>query len=185
MSPRAWKQRKPTPLDRGPPLHVNRPLDFKILISDLKLNSKFENRFQRWDICFWKSDKGFEKLSLRTAVLHAYAWLAKRRPLFMRIVLQILFRISRSNATSEIHEIRFWISQLKSVLRRWNPFLDFAFDCNIRNPIWISKSKSGFHSQSNATLREWSHSLLWVFWSYNFGQNWNVKKMDVACLVSK
>ena len=23
--PRAWKQKKPTPLDRGPPLHVNRP----------------------------------------------------------------------------------------------------------------------------------------------------------------
>ena len=23
---RAWKQKKPTPLDRGPPLHVNRPL---------------------------------------------------------------------------------------------------------------------------------------------------------------
>ena len=27
VSPRAWKQKKPTPLDRGPPLHVNRPLD--------------------------------------------------------------------------------------------------------------------------------------------------------------
>ena len=25
VSPRAWKQKKPTPLDRGPPLHVNRP----------------------------------------------------------------------------------------------------------------------------------------------------------------
>ena len=25
MSPRAWKQKKPTPPDRGPPLHVNRP----------------------------------------------------------------------------------------------------------------------------------------------------------------
>ena len=24
VSPRAWKQKKPTPLDRGPPLHVNR-----------------------------------------------------------------------------------------------------------------------------------------------------------------
>ena len=24
-SPRAWKQKTPTPLDRGPPLHVNRP----------------------------------------------------------------------------------------------------------------------------------------------------------------
>ena len=26
VSPRAWKQKKPTPLDRGRPLHVNRPL---------------------------------------------------------------------------------------------------------------------------------------------------------------
>ena len=25
VSPRVWKQKKPTPLDRGPPLHVNRP----------------------------------------------------------------------------------------------------------------------------------------------------------------
>ena len=25
VSPRAWKQKKPTPLDRGPPIHVNRP----------------------------------------------------------------------------------------------------------------------------------------------------------------
>ena len=44
-----------------------------------------------------KSEKGFEKLSLRTAVLHAHAYLAKRRPLFTRTVLQILFRISQSN----------------------------------------------------------------------------------------
>ena len=57
-----------------------------------------------------KSEKGFEKLSLRTAVLHAHAYLAKRRPLFTRIVLQILFRISQSNGKKEIHEIRIWIS---------------------------------------------------------------------------
>ena len=36
-------------------------------------------------------------MSLRTAVLHAHAYLAKRRPLFTRIVLQILFRISQLN----------------------------------------------------------------------------------------
>ena len=29
MSSRAWKQKKPTPLDRGPPLHVNRPLFYR------------------------------------------------------------------------------------------------------------------------------------------------------------
>ena len=57
-----------------------------------------------------KSKKGFEKLSLRIAVFHAHAYLAKRRPLFTRIVLQILFRISQSNGKKEIHEIRIWIS---------------------------------------------------------------------------
>ena len=46
---------------------------FKIRISDLQSNGK--------------SEKGFEKLSLRTAVLHAHAYLAKRRPLFTRMVL--------------------------------------------------------------------------------------------------
>ena len=57
-----------------------------------------------------KSKKGFEKLSLRAAVLHAHAYLAKRRPLFMRIVLQNLFKIVQSNGKKEIHEIRIWIS---------------------------------------------------------------------------
>ena len=54
-----------------------------------------------------KSEKGFEKLSLRTAVLHAHASLTKRTPLFTRTVLQILFRISQSNG-KEIQEIRHW-----------------------------------------------------------------------------
>ena len=31
VSPRAWKQKKPTPLDRGTPLHVNRPLVTRFL----------------------------------------------------------------------------------------------------------------------------------------------------------
>ena len=58
-----------------------------------------------------KSEKGFEKLCLRTAVLHAHAYLAKRRPLFTRIVSQILFRISQSKKKKKkIHEIRIWIS---------------------------------------------------------------------------
>ena len=42
-----------------------------------------------------KSEKGFEKLSLRTAVLHAHG----------------------TNGKKEIHEIRIWISELKSTLR--------------------------------------------------------------------
>ena len=31
----------------------NLDIDFKIRISDLQLNAKAENRFQRGDICFW------------------------------------------------------------------------------------------------------------------------------------
>ena len=52
---------------------------------DLQLNAKSENGFQRWDhaeisvygFSFYcsigKSEKGFEKLSLRTADLHGHA----------------------------------------------------------------------------------------------------------------
>ena len=50
MSPRAWKQKKPTPLDRGPPLHVNRPLDVKLLkctwnlFSHVRKNARVEKK---------------------------------------------------------------------------------------------------------------------------------------------
>ena len=99
----------------------NLDLDFKIRILDLQSNAKSKIwkristlRYLFLDFHFHrsigKSEKGFEKLSLRTAVLHAHAYLAKRRRLFTRIVLQILFRISQSNGKKEIHEIRIWIS---------------------------------------------------------------------------
>ena len=79
-----------------------------------------------------KSEKGFEKLSLRTVVLHAHAYLAKRRPLFTRIVLQILFRISQSNGKKEIHEIRIWISYLKSTLRMDFSEVESVFGFRVR-----------------------------------------------------
>ena len=86
----------------------NLDLDFKIWILDLQSNAKSEIRkristlrYLFLDFHFHhsigKSEKGFEKLSLRTVVLHAHAYLAKRRPCFTRIVLQILFWISQSN----------------------------------------------------------------------------------------
>ena len=37
----AWKQKKPTPLDRGPPLHINRPL---VSLIDLEGTLKFARR---------------------------------------------------------------------------------------------------------------------------------------------
>ena len=73
----------------------NLDLDFKIQISDLQSNAKSAKRISTLrylflDFHFYrsikKSEKGFEKLSLRTAVLHAHAYLAKRRLLFTRIV---------------------------------------------------------------------------------------------------
>ena len=59
----------------------NLDLDFKVRISDLQSNAKSENVFQCQNFFFglsflpfeWESEKGFEKLSLRTAVLHAHA----------------------------------------------------------------------------------------------------------------
>ena len=56
--------------------------------------------------------------------------------MFMRIVLQILFRISQWNGKKEIHDFRIWISLLESTLRT-----DFSkvksvcvFDSEFRNP---------------------------------------------------
>ena len=40
VSSRAWKQKKPTPLDRGPPLHVNRPLGYVYTIERLYMTSR-------------------------------------------------------------------------------------------------------------------------------------------------
>ena len=51
----------------------NLVLDFKIWISNLHSNVKSENGFKPWEIRFWISFPGLEKLSLRTAVLDAYA----------------------------------------------------------------------------------------------------------------
>ena len=110
----------------------NLDLDLKIRLSDLRSNAISKRiptlRYLFLDFHLYrsigKSEKRFEKLSLRTAVLI----------LFTITVLQILLRISQSNGKYEIHEIRIWIS------RRWNPFSDFAFDCKIRNPHFQSKS---------------------------------------------
>ena len=52
VSPRAWKQKKLTPLDRGPPLHVNRPLIFFLF---LKLNMVLRNSAQKGFACIWQS----------------------------------------------------------------------------------------------------------------------------------
>ena len=66
------------------------------------------------DICSWipflsfcfggwggGCETGFNRHFLRTTVLHAHSQLPKRRPLFMRIVLQSHFRIFQSNGKKE------------------------------------------------------------------------------------
>ena len=53
-----------------------------------------------------KAKKGFEKTVPKNSGLACARIIAKRRVLFMRIVLQILVWISQSNGKKEIHEIR-------------------------------------------------------------------------------
>ena len=103
----------------------NLDLDFKIRISDLQSHAKSENGFQRWDICFWIPLSPFDweireriwKNFLKNRGLAQARIISKKRPLFTKVVLQILFRISQSNGKKEIHEFRIWISSLKSTLR--------------------------------------------------------------------
>ena len=57
-----------------------------------------------------KSEKGFAKLFSWTVVFFLLSMCARARPLFLRTVFQILFRISQSNGKKESHEIRIWIS---------------------------------------------------------------------------
>ena len=89
-----------------------------------------------------KSKKGFAKLLSWTAVflfliMRARAR-ARARPLFLRTVFQILFRISQSNGKNE---------NPKQISQRWNPFSDFAFDC--KSEIRILKSKSRFPNRTH------------------------------------
>ena len=83
-----------------------------------------------------KSVKGFAKLFSWTTVLFLLIMRTRARTLFLRAVFRILFRISQSNGKKEIHEIRIWISQLKSTLR--TDFSEvksvFGFRIWLRNP---------------------------------------------------
>ena len=88
-----------------------------------------------------KSEKGFAKLFSWTAVFFLLITRARAKPLFLRTVFQILFRISQSNGKKEIQ---------KHISQRWNPFSNFAFDC--KSAIRILKSKSRFPN--------WMHPLL-------------------------
>ena len=118
---------------------------FKIRISDLQSNGKSENGFQRWDICFWififtvrlEIRKRIWKTVLKNSSLASARIISKkRRPLFTRTVLQSLFRFFQSNGKKEIHEIRIWISKLKSNLR--TDFSEvksvFGFRVRLQNP---------------------------------------------------
>ena len=78
--------------------------------------------FYRW---IGKSEKGFAKLLSRTAVFFLLIMRARARPLFVRKVFQILFRISQSNCKGE--NLKIDISALKSVF-------GFCVRSQIRNP---------------------------------------------------
>ena len=72
---------------------------------------------------------GNPKLFSLTVVFFLLSMRARARPLFLRTVFQILFRISQQ------------ISQ------RWNPFSDFTFDC--KSETRILKSKSRFTNRTH------------------------------------
>ena len=83
----------------------NLDLDFKIRISDLQSNAKSETDFNAEISVFgfsflpfdWEIRKRILKTVCKNSGLARARILAKRRPLFTRIVLQILFQISQSN----------------------------------------------------------------------------------------
>ena len=130
----------------------NLDLGFKIRISDLQSNAKSENGFQRWDICFWIPLSPFDweireriwKNFLKNRGLAQARVISEKRPLFTKVVLQILFRISQSNGKKKVHEFRFWITALKSTLR--TDFSEvkyfFWFCVRLQNP------KAGFQNRN-------------------------------------
>ena len=79
-----------------------------------------------------KSEKGFAKLFSWKAVFCLLIMRARARPLFLRTVFQILFRVSQSNGKKKIQ---------KHISQHWNPFSDFAFDNKSEMRILNSKSR--------------------------------------------
>ena len=89
-----------------------------------------------------KSEKGFAKLFSWTVVFFLLSMRARARPLFLRTVFQILFRISQSNGKNENPK-----TDISAWSHCWNPFSDFAFDC--KSEIRIIKSKSRFPNRTH------------------------------------
>ena len=77
---------------------------------------------------------------MNSGLLFANYACACKKPLFLRTVFQILFRISHSNGKKEIQK------QMSQCL---NPFSDFAFD--YKSEIQTSQSNAPFVSQNNET----------------------------------
>ena len=140
----------------------NPDLDFEMWISDFAIESEIWKRISvlrnlssgwisikkskcgfhgfLFYLSVGKSEKGFAKLfSFLLLIMRARA-----RPLFLRTVFQILFRISQSNGKKEIQN---------QISQRWNPFSDFAFDC--KSEIWISNSKSNAPFIKFSWVRTW------------------------------
>ena len=87
----------------------------------------------------------------------ACARVAKRRLLFMRMVLQILYLISQSNGKKEINEI--WILDLLVEIHPEERFLGgkicfWILRLIADSKIQISKSKSGFPNRTQLKSRK-------------------------------
>ena len=116
-----------------------------------------------FDRSIGKSEKGFAKLFSWTAVFFLLIMRARARPLFLRTVFQILFRISQSNGKNENPKTD--ISALKSVF-------EFRVRLQIRNPdfkIEIQISRSNAPSASFFLFLWFIIDDWWL--SYNKGNN--------------
>ena len=89
-----------------------------------------------------KSEKEFAKLFSWTVVFFLLSMRGHARPLFLRTVFQILFRISQSNGKNENPK-----TDISAWSHCWNPFSDFAFDC--KSETRIIKSKSRFPNRTH------------------------------------
>ena len=102
VSPRAWKQKKLTPLDRGPPLHVNRPLmknlpwhairwlSNQTTVTPLKFLIIIHNYANVWTINHSKSLPGFRVVTSLDGIIQTFNR-AEKRTRSNRLKSRLLF----------------------------------------------------------------------------------------------
>ena len=124
VSLRAWKQKKPTPLDRGPPLHVNRPL------VTLLNQSVFSHGMQS---CFCPLKLGWAGCSLTCYILKLQFRLwreAQKVTQFYEFLVEIMAQNTN-------------IKLIYNSLRPWRRLQE----CEVKKPIWERQKAKPVNSE--------------------------------------